>query len=184
MMFHGVNGEFRWLEATGQTLEDVLRICPEVVAGKNLVITLFDGGPLELTPRQTEQGWRLLDSVVHVPKVENPATLPTSSCDEWYIFPATPANQDFEVFVAYPWFTLGPTGAVKAQPNTRWDLKKLQRIFWQDMETMEPETYMACSNRLIFVTRNADNFSKVLRGVSAALKQAGGDGFSTPKQAS
>jgi hypothetical protein len=184
MMFHGVYGDFRWLEASGHDLGDVLRICPEAVAEKNLVITLFDGGPLELTPRQLEQGWHPLDSVVHVPTVENPATLPTGSCDEWYVFPSAPTTQEFEVFVAYPWFTLGPASSIKAQPNTRWDLKKLQRIFWLEMETLEPETYMACNGRLIFVTRNAANFSKVLRGVSASLKPQGGDNFPTPQQAS
>lgn len=184
MMFHGVCGDFRWLEDSSHNITDVVRLCPEVVAEKNLVITLFDGGPMEPTPRQLKQGWRLLDSAVHVPAVEDPATLPTGSCDEWYVFSSAPAAQEFEVFVAYPWFTLGPASSIKAQPSTRWDLKKLQRIFWLEMETVAAESYLACSSRLIFVTRNTDYFSKVLRGLSASMKPPGGDKFPTPQQAS
>lgn len=174
MMFHGVHGEFRWLEASSHAIPDVVRICPEVVAQKNLVITLFDSGPLEPTPRQMEQGWRVLDSAVHVPTVEDPSTLPTGACDEWYVFASAPQERDFEVFIAYTWFTLGPASSSKVQAKTRWDLKRLQLIFWQEMETLQPESYLACGNRLIFVTRNAGYFSKVLRGLTSAAKAEAG----------
>jgi hypothetical protein len=185
MMFHGVHGDFRWLEASSHTLPDVVRVCPDAVAGKNLVITLFDSGPLEPTPLQIEQGWRVLDSAVYVPPVENPPTLPSGDCDEWYLFepPAkgdesasadrnepTPESRDFEVFIAHKWFTLGPASSSKTQAKTRWDLKRLQHIFWQQMETLRPESYLACGHRLIFVTRNADYFSRVLRGLSSEAK--------------
>ncbi|MBZ5533211.1 MAG: hypothetical protein LAO20_17410 [Acidobacteriia bacterium] len=170
MMFHGVHGDFRWLEASSHTLPDVVRVCPDAFAGKNLVITLFDSGPLEPTPLQIEQGWRVLDSAVYVPAVENPATLPSGDCDEWYLFDSTPADLDFEVFIAYKWFTLGPASSSKTQAKTRWDLKRLQHIFWQQMATLRPESYLACGHRLIFVTRNADYFSRVLRGLSSEAK--------------
>lgn len=173
MMFHGVHGEFRWLEASSHGIRDVLQVCPEVVAKKSLVITLFDSGPLEPTPRQMEQGWRLLDSAVYVPAVEDPTTIPSGACDEWYIFTSAPKERDFEVFIAYPWFTLGPASSSKVQAKTRWDLKRLQLIFWQEIETLGAESYLACGSRLIFVTRNADYFSKVLRGLSSAGKAAG-----------
>lgn len=83
---------------------------------------------------------------------------------EFYIFPSAPPQLEFAVFADYDRFTLGPAIAGKVQANSRWDLRRVQRIFWQLLEEAAPESYLACGSRLIFVTRKAAYFSCVLKG--------------------
>jgi len=46
-MFHGVQGEYRWLETAAHEIYDVLQVCPAVAANKNIVISSFDSDSLQ-----------------------------------------------------------------------------------------------------------------------------------------
>jgi hypothetical protein len=174
-MFHGVHGEFRWLESGAHRIQDVLRTSPDVVNGKALVITTFASGPLLPGEDDLQRGWRLKGSVLYIPAGESQAHIPKDFFREWYIFPSTPPEREFAVFANYDWFTLGPAIASKPQANSRWDLRRIQRIFWQLMETAQPESYLAYGTRLLFVTRNPAYFTCVLKalGVPPKSKTAG-----------
>ncbi len=50
------------------------------------------------------------------------------------------------------------------------DLKRIQRLFWQEIEQANPESYLARGNRLKFVTQNSANFNLVLRGLSSLAR--------------
>lgn len=169
-MFHGVHGEFRWLESAAHSIQDVLGLCPELVTNKGMVVTSFDSGPLVPSDDELRRGWRLKGSVLHIPSVEAVPRIPHEIFDEWYIFPSAPPQREFAVFVNYDWFTLGPAIVSSAQSNSRWDLKRMQRLFWQLLETAAPESYLACRKRLIFATRNGAYFSTALRGLAAVQK--------------
>jgi hypothetical protein len=169
-MFHGVHGEFRWLESGAHRIEGVLQKCPELVSNKGLVITAFTSGPPLPSDEDLQRGWKLKGSVLYVPAQEPSSEVPLEVFKELYIFEETPIEQEFAVFVNYDWFTIGPAIATNTQANSRWDLRRIQRIFWQMLETAWPESYLACGKRLIFVTRNPAYFSCVLRGLSAPHK--------------
>jgi hypothetical protein len=165
-MFHGVHGEYRWLETSAHEIYDVLQVCPAVAANKHIVITSFDSGPLQPTAEEFERGWRVHGRSMHIPVGDSVSAIPFEIFDEWYIFPSEPAQADYRVFVNYEWFTLGPAQAVFARSGSAFDLKRMQRWFWQEIERFAPETYLACGNRLKFVTREPELFHRVLRGLS------------------
>jgi hypothetical protein len=169
-MFHGVHGEFRWLESGAHKIDDVLRVCPEVVKNKGLVVTAFTSGPPLPSDEDLQRGWKLKGSVLYIPSQEASSQIPLEVFRELYIFQDTPAEREFAVFVNYDWFTIGPAIASDSQANSRWDLRRIQRIFWQLLDSVTPESYLACGRRLIFVTRNASHFGSVLRGLSALQK--------------
>jgi hypothetical protein len=169
-MFHGAHGEFRWVESARHSILDVLVHCPDAVDSKGLVITAFRGGPPLPSDEDLQRGWQLKGSVLYLPQTELPARLPVEDFREWYIFDSAPPQREFAVFANYDWFTLGPAIASKPQANSRWDLRRVQRIFWQLLETARPESYLACGSRLIFVTRNPEYFHCVLKGLSARPK--------------
>lgn len=173
-MFHGVHGDFRWLESGAHRIQDVLRHCPGLIDGKALAITAFVSGPLLPSEEDAQRGWRLKGSVLNIPAGEAPARIPHHVFKEWYIFPSTVPDRDFPVFADYDWFTLGPAIANRAQANSRWDLRRIQRMFWQLMESAQPESYLAYGNRLLFVTRNAAFFSCVLKGLGAPPRAKAG----------
>lgn len=166
-MFHGVHGEYRWVESAAHSILDVLVHCPDAINNKGLVITAFAGGPSLPSDEEAQRGWRLKGSVLYIPETESPGQIPGEEFKEWYIFESTPCEREFAVFANYDWFTLGPAVASKPQANSRWDLRRIQRIFWQLLESSSPESYLSCGSRLIFVTRNPAYFSCVLKGLSA-----------------
>ena len=169
-MFHGVQGEYRWLETSAHEIYDVLQVCPAVAANRNIVITSFDSDPLQPTSEEMQRGWRVSGRSVHIPVGENVSSIPFEIFDEWYIFTGEAPERDYKVFVKHDWFTLGPAQALYSRSGNAFDLKRMQRWFWQEIEQVAPESYMGRGNRLKFVTRNPEHFSQVLRGLSALAK--------------
>jgi hypothetical protein len=46
----------------------------------------------------------------------------------------------------------------------------MQRWFWQELEQANPESYLGRGSRLKFVTKNAEHFNTVLRGLSSLAR--------------
>jgi hypothetical protein len=134
------------------------------------VITAFAGGPPLPSEEDTQRGWRLKGSVLYIPSTESQEQIPREAFKEWYIFNSPPPEREFAVFANYEWFTLGPAIASKPQANSRWDLRRTQRIFWQLLESASPESYLAYGHRLIFATQSQAHFSCVLKGLSAPAR--------------
>jgi hypothetical protein len=169
-MFHGAQGEYRWLETSAHEIYDVLQLCPAVAANKNIVITSFDSEPLQPTSEEMQRGWRVSGRSVHIPLGDNISAIPFEVFDEWYIFSGEAPERDYKIFVKHDWFTLGPAQTLYTRNGNAFDLKRMQRWFWQEIEQLGPESYLARGNRLKFVTRNAEQFNLVLRGLGSLAK--------------
>jgi hypothetical protein len=169
-MFHGVQGEYRWLETSAHQIYDVLHICPAVVTNRNVVITSFDPGTLQPTDEERRRGWRVHGRSIHIPVGESVSAVPFEVFDEWYIFSSASPERDYKSFVQFDWFTLGPAQEVHSRSGTSFDLKRMQRWFWQEIERVRPESYLACGNRLKFLTREPVHFYQVLRGLSSLAR--------------
>jgi hypothetical protein len=169
-MFHGVQGEYRWLETAAHEIYDVLQVCPAVAANKNIVISAFDSGPLQPTSEEMQRGWRISGRAVHIPVGENVSSIPFEIFDEWYIFTDESPERDYKIFVKHDWFTLGPAQSLYSRSGNAFDLKRMQRWFWQEMEQLQLESYLGRGSRMKFVSRNPEHFNTVLRGLSSLAK--------------
>lgn len=172
-MFHGVQGDYRWLETAAHEIYDVLQLCPAVAANKNIVITSFDSGPLQPTSEELQRGWRVYGRSLHIPVGDNISAIPFEIFDEWYIFSSEAPERDYRVFVKFDWFTLGPAQSLYSRSGNAFDLKRMQRWFWQEMESARPDSYIARGNRLKFLTREAEHFNQVLRGLTSLARMRG-----------
>jgi len=172
-MFHGFQGEFRWLESLSHGIDDVLRICPEVAIGKSWAVTAFDKEKLTAVADENLQSWQVSGSALLVPPVADFSQVPYDAFSEWYTFPGAVPQYKFHSFIHLDWFTLGPAAANRSQARTMWDFKRMQRLFWQEMQAAAPESYIACGHRLIFASRNPECFAAVLRGVSSSRIKTG-----------
>jgi hypothetical protein len=164
MFAFGSQGLYEWL-VTDQEF-DLFRICPEVVLGKYIAITSIDSRPLVPTDEEKSGGWESRGEIEYSPKVENVRSLPRADYDEWYIFasPAdlgtnhlgdnvfevTPQRGHVNVFVNHGGFALD-----------RPEMKDLTNLFWQQIEWIQPESYMADGNYLNFVSANKTLFAIV-----------------------
>jgi hypothetical protein len=168
----GSHGDYKWL-ASQFELDDILRLCPAVVLGKYLAITSIDSGQLSPTAEEMLTGWESRQGIAYSPLVQSVETLPRAGWDEWYVFgdPVDlgvsrrgtnifdPPVQRGEVadFVNYA-FALHP-------PERR----SLADVFWQQLDWIQPESYLADNDYLTFVTRDESLFA----AVSEALSRAG-----------
>lgn len=169
MLAVGSQGAYEWLVTDEQF--DLLELCPEVVLGKYVAVTSIDSGQFVPTGEETAAGWLSLERIAYGPKIQHTEELPREGWDEWYIFngPADLGTSHlgeniFEVprgrghlsvFVNY-YFALH-------QPET----ECLAALFWQQMDWIRPESYVADSEYLNFVSMNKALFASVHDAVKA-----------------
>ncbi len=151
-------------------MEDVLRVCPDVAIGKSWAVTAFDQEKLKSVSGENLASWQVSGSALLIPPVENVNQVPYDVFHEWYTFPGAVPQRKLHTFIRHDWFTLGPAAANRFQARNVWDFKRMQRLFWQEMEAVAPESYVAAGQRLVFATRNPSYFTTVLRGLGTPMK--------------
>jgi hypothetical protein len=169
MLTVGSQGVYQWL-VTEQEF-DLLQLCPEVVLGKYLAITSIDSGPLVPTDKQKAAGWESRGQIAYSPKVETVASLPRDGWEEWYIFGA-PTDLGTSHLGENVFEVPQEQGHVSVLVNycfalDRPELKDLATLFWQQIEWIRPESYVADGDRLNFVSMNKTLFASVHNAVKA-----------------
>lgn len=174
----GKHDQFFWLQRSIETegvdlpLIRLTKDCSEVLLGKHLLVTSLDSGSLRLKDQQIDQGWRREGKVAASPRITNVSDAPFQWFDEWYIFAdALPEMPEVQVFVNYGAFSLGEANStidtvyVGPDDNIETEMAAavaaLQKRFWTQLESLNPESYVANGNCFIFVTRDAQLHEKV-----------------------
>jgi len=172
MLTVGSEGLYEWLVTDRQF--DLLQLCPEVVLGKYVAITSIDSGPLVPTEIETAAGWQTRGKIAYSPKVQNVEQLPRAGWDEWYIFDDPTdlgtshlAENIFEVPQEQGHVSVLVNYGFALHPPERADLT-LTRLFWEQIMRIRPESYVADSDYLTFVSMNQTLFANV-RDVVKAL---------------
>lgn len=180
----GSHGQYQWLTSVDQDISSLLQICPNVLLGKYLAVTSMDSAQLLLTDQEKSDGWWTAEAgriymdkpdgtredrgkVAYSPRLVSVHGLPyeTHECcagyDEWYVFDQAPAAGEIEVFVNWLGFRL-------YDPTWLWIIDR----FWDHLERLAPESYIAEGSVFTFATRNASLFAAAVAGFAAAAKQA------------
>jgi hypothetical protein len=140
-------------------------------------VTSYDSGPLRVTDEQKLSGWIDRGGITYSPRIESLDMVPVCIYDEWYVVKApadlgairegdisdTPLSLGhLEVFVSY--YAFVPYGFVMDELEMQADVSR----FWQQMEQILPEAYIAESDygSLTFVTRDDDLFAAARRGLA------------------
>lgn len=168
-MYRGLNADYYWLEIVDSTkewkfMDDLLRICPEFVRGKYLVITAWDSGPLKLRGENFRSGWIKHDRLAINPAVQSVNDVPYMSYDEWYIFSKTPLLEPFKVFVNDFSFSLrDPEDLLsEKEPIEVERIKELQELFWLQIELKRVETYVSAGHRFLLVTQEKELYQRMV----------------------
>jgi hypothetical protein len=172
MLTVGAQGSYEWLVTDEQF--DLLQLCPDVVLGKYVAVTSIDGGQLNLTDKEKAAGWQSRGQIAYSPKVRHADDLPREGWDEWYIFneptdlgkshlqenvfEVPRGHGHLSVFVNYCFALHQP------------EMESLVTLFWQQMEWVCPESYVADSDYLDFVSRNKSIFASVHGAVKALAR--------------
>ncbi len=151
---------YRWLETWGYPLAvgQVVRECPEIVRGRRVVVTASDAGSLVLSETETRLGWTLQEGYAVSPVIEDVEGLPSTDLyDEWYVFDGVPPLGILDVYV-----TFTQSFFLSDKRATTENCKKLLESFWQQIQALRPQAYLACNeNAFLFVCLDAELFERV-----------------------
>ncbi len=141
---------YYWVEwqERNKFLRNLLSKFPQIVLGKYLVNTSFDSGSLMLDDEEIAQGWHKYNDLAISSSITDVKSIHSDQYDEWYIFNSPKTFDNYEVFVNYGGFSLhNPT------------YKELQERFWQQLEYLTPESFLAEGDHLICVTKDVNLFN-------------------------
>lgn len=171
MFSFGAHGLYEWLATDDQRL-DLLEICPVVVLGKYIAVTSIDSGVFLPSDDEKAAGWESRGKIAYSPQVQSIDSLPRDGYDEWYVFasPSDLGNSHIEenifelpqerrqvnVFVNYGGFALH-----------RPEMKDLTSLFWQQLEWVQPESYIGDGNFLNFVSTNKAAFAAIREAIKS-----------------
>ena len=163
MLTVGSQDLYEWL-VTDQPL-DLLQVCPDVALGKYIAITSIDSGPLVPTDKEKAAGWEIRGQIAYSHRVENVESLPRARWDEWYIF-GSPIDLGTSHLGENIFEVPQEAGHVSVLVNYcfalhRPEMKDLGTLFWKQIRWIRPETYIADSDYLNFVTMNKTLFAIV-----------------------
>jgi hypothetical protein len=169
MLTVGSRGAYEWLVTDQQF--DLLQICPEVVLGKYVAITSIDSGALVLTDKEKTAGWVSREQIAYSPRVESVESLPHAGWDERYIF-GGPTDLGTSHLGQNIFLVPQEQGHVSVLVNyglalNRADTTDLVRMFWEQIERIRPESYLADNDCLNFVSLNKTLFATVHDAVKA-----------------
>jgi hypothetical protein len=174
----GSHGNYQWLIKALSDITTLLRLCPDIVSGKYLAVTAIDSGTLRLTEEEKRDGWFTTGAgtirrdenediheerfIAHSPRIASIHGLPNEEhdecCegfDEWYVFENAPSPTEIEVFVNWGDFRL-------YDPVWQGHIDR----FWEQMERIAPESYIADGTVFTIVTSNPVLFTSILSAFS------------------
>jgi hypothetical protein len=169
-LFSGKYGDYYWMTWTERYsfMGRLLTFHPEIVTGKYLAITALDSGPRRPNPDEIEQGWSFVDEVAYSPAIKNIDEVPTHEWEEMYTFASPAQFKPRDVFVNYGEFIVSADNDLLDVVEPHWDRfyqnLKIENAepFWDEIERLQPESYLAEGDLLHFVTRNTALYKQVI----------------------
>ena len=159
----GSRGDYQWL-TTGHEMIQFLELCPEIVLGKYLAVTSWDGGVLRPNEREISLGWESRGDIGYSPRVASIGNLPLlNRPDEWYIF-ETPVDLG-QRSNAHPMVESPQVNLVGVFANTGFRIHdpyfaNWADSFWNQFEWIRPESYIADGGScLTFITAKRQLFT-------------------------
>jgi len=162
----GSRGDYDWL-VSEHTLDDLLRLCPEIVLGKYLAVTSFDSGSLSLSSEEEASGWQMRKGIAYSPKVAAIESLPHDLFDEWYIFSQPPDLGELGDPKTNIFEDPFREGHVRAFVNFggfafhRQEMQTMTSMFWEQFGLIRPESYIGDGDFLNVATRDKRLFDLV-----------------------
>ena len=169
MLTLGSKGVYEWLVTDEQF--DLLQICPEIVLGKYVAITSIDSGELVPTDNERAAGWHSHEKIAYSPRVQHAGDLPREGWDEWYIF-----NNPTELGTSHLQENIFEVPRGRGHLSVfvnycfalhRPEMESIAALFWQQMDWVCPESYVADNDYLNFVSMNKALFATVHDAVKA-----------------
>jgi hypothetical protein len=183
----GTHGEYSWLASTEHYMVDLVRLCPDIVVGRYLVVTEIDSGTPWLTETQQARKWRLQGGMAYSPRIATVEELfyqrdglDTPGFDEWYVFdaprelgeillgnPSLPENapKPGRLLTFVGWLSFMPDSSDPGSHSP-------SEMFWRQMEWIRPDVYVSDGDKALnLVCRSRELLDSVCERLSRVLEE-------------
>jgi len=166
----GTHDDYHWL-ATEQFLDDLLKLCPEIVIGKYVAVTSIDSSPFHSSEQERAAGWEHRNGIGYSPVILDPSAIPREGWDEWYIFDFPTDLGDMAARDASVFQTDLIHGQLHSFVNFNFrptDTDGLAPFFWKQFERIRPLTYVAESDyNLVLITCDSHLFEAAHKAIKS-----------------
>jgi len=160
----GQFNEYWCFESRNHMPEKLLRDCPEILLSQYAAVYLRDESPIT---HQLLSQWDEQDNFLISPKLTTRFTLPPHLCHEVLVFDhpiRSGALSQIETFSEHEDFSLSQPYIRAKQPFkfsagviSAFDrVQELQELFLEQVERIQPQSYVVAAQNLIFITRNPE----------------------------
>jgi hypothetical protein len=177
----GSRGPYQWVTSDQHFIDDIVRLCPEVLLGRYLAVTSTDSGEPKWWAEKLP-GWESLGRVGYSPCLESTEGISyqihgreNAGFDEWYTF-ETRSDLGEVIVDENPWTeeSRSRPGRIVALVNHYFspDLPDDVRssVFWDQLKRIHPESYISDGAECVtFVSRNAYLFQSVCASFALAM---------------
>lgn len=169
MLTIGSEDGYEWLVTDQQF--DLLDLCPAVALGKYVAITSIDSGEFVPGEKYRAAGWRSQGKIAYSSKIVSAEDVPRDGWDEWYIF-GSPTALGASRLAENVFETPHKAGHVDVFVNYGFaphlpGMKGLAALFWQQIDRIRPESYVADNDYLTFAAVDTDLFASVRNALTA-----------------
>lgn len=158
--------DFYWIETNEINLTDLVLKLPELFLGKYLIIISFDGGTYTIKNEELSSGWKYLNGMTYT-EIITKRTLHrklSDNHDQWVLLENNRIIDTMINFVNYTYFSLidwdkeinyledeDDQNFIKRFEKER---SKLRERFWEQINIINPLTFISDGSKLIFVTKD------------------------------
>ncbi len=176
MLYYGTQSGYHWIETDSLRMKEFINVCQERLAGKHLVITSYDRGPLIPSVEQKEIGWRGNYGFMYSPSIDSRLEIPHDGYDEWYFFTKALDQPlpELTIFVEVDGFRLHDlkSQSVESDPRTMADyseffnlINEQQDHFWDQLNRFGAESYVSYGDHFIFASQDINLYNCVKKQI-------------------
>ncbi len=170
----GIHGEYTWFKFPNVSLMYLLDKCPQIVVGKYLIYASIDNGPMILRKEEIDKGWSVKKGIGYSPVISSIEEVLDEGPYEFYVYENSQKIGSKGLPALYGGPDLGDPTKILENMDPTWckvsakeqagRTCELQGIFWMQIESVSPESYISDYNGLIVVTRDI-NLCKKLNSI-------------------
>jgi hypothetical protein len=164
--------EYYWFESHEINLNSLIRKTPELLIGKYLIITHFDGGNFVPNENEVNIGWENENGITYADKVTKRILKMNiyDNYDQWILMAEKIKINKISDFVNHDYFSLidwknenknlknvDDSNFINQFENER---KILKEKFWNEIEKIKLTTFISDGAKFIYVT---DNQSEIIK---------------------
>ena len=147
----GQNQPWYWIETSSNYFDfgDIKEHCPELINGYFVAINSFDSGTITWALEELAKGFSYVNETPITNAITDLNDIPTAGYDEWFMFSTKKEFDLKDAYINYTGFSLHA------------DDSNMEQAFWDQLNRVQPDKFMAQNGHFIFVTLNRNDIEKI-----------------------